>query len=86
MRCHKPDDIGSLLGSTPVCRRLAAGRAFAGWHEGELAFPPTFKFKRGTTQYLGHDEVVLAPDQGPAAAGAASGAAPLMPVTVGPHS
>ena len=24
-----------------------------GWTEGHLRFPPTFKFKRGTNQYLG---------------------------------
>lgn len=24
-----------------------------GWTEGHLSFPPTFKFKRGTNQYLG---------------------------------
>ena len=28
-------------------------RAFQGWQEGQLAFPPTFKFRRGTNIYLG---------------------------------
>lgn len=28
-------------------------RAFQGWEEGTLAFPPTFKFKRGSNTYLG---------------------------------
>ena len=28
-------------------------RAFEGWNEGPLSFPPTFKFKRGTGHYLG---------------------------------
>lgn len=32
---------------------LGAGRAFDGWQEGRLSFPPTFKFLRGTTQYHG---------------------------------
>ena len=25
-----------------------AGRVFAGWSEGDLSFPPTYKFNRGT--------------------------------------
>lgn len=28
-------------------------RAFQGWQEGPLSFPPTFKFRRGTDVYLG---------------------------------
>ena len=28
-------------------------RAFQGWQEGQLTFPPTFKFRRGTNVYLG---------------------------------
>lgn len=32
---------------------MRASRVFAGWKEGPLTFPPTFKFKRGTGQYLG---------------------------------
>lgn len=28
-------------------------KAFQGWKEGPLSFPPTFKFKRGTPHYLG---------------------------------
>lgn len=32
---------------------MGAGRAFEGWQEGPLSFPPTFKFLRGTTQYHG---------------------------------
>lgn len=33
-------------------------RAFQGWQEGPLAFPPTFKFRRGTDTYLGERFVV----------------------------
>ena len=29
------------------------GRSFEGWQEGPLSFRPTFKFRRGTTQYHG---------------------------------
>lgn len=32
---------------------LCTGRAFEGWQEGKLSFPPTFKFVRGTTRYHG---------------------------------
>lgn len=35
-----------------VCS-VCTGRAFEGWQEGPLSFPPTFKFVRGTTQYHG---------------------------------
>ena len=28
-------------------------QAFQGWEEGALSFPPTYKFKRGTNQYVG---------------------------------
>ena len=71
-------------GNSAQCRSfdkvvLSSGRAFAGWHEGKLSFPPTFKFKRGTTQYLGHDEVVPAELQTPFQAG---NEPPLMPTTV----
>ena len=29
------------------------GRSFQGWSEGPLSFPPTFKYKRGTSFYIG---------------------------------
>lgn len=29
------------------------GRAFEGWAEGPLGFPPTYKFRRGTSVYVG---------------------------------
>ena len=32
---------------------IREGRAFQGWVEGALTFPPTFKYKRGTHRYLG---------------------------------
>ena len=32
---------------------MRSGRAFQGWAEGPLTFPPTFKLKRGTDMYLG---------------------------------
>ena len=32
---------------------MRSHKAFDGWLEGPLTFPPTFKFKRGTAQYLG---------------------------------
>ena len=35
-----------------TCMRKA-GRAFQGWQEGPLSFPPTFKFRRGTSHYIG---------------------------------
>ncbi len=31
----------------------AQGRAFEGWAEGPLEFPPTYKFRRGTSLYVG---------------------------------
>ncbi len=33
-----------------------AGRAFKDWQEGPLSFAPTFKFKRGTTKYMGAED------------------------------
>lgn len=82
-------DLAAALGLETVglghCRSheelvLAVGRAFAGWHEGKVSFPPTFKFKRGTTQYLGHDEVQPAELQSPFQT--AANEPPLMPTTV----
>ena len=35
-----------------TCMRKA-GKAFQGWQEGPLSFPPTFKFRRGTSHYIG---------------------------------
>ena len=36
-----------------LTRDRQAGRVFEGWQEGPLAFPPTFKFRRGTSHYIG---------------------------------
>ncbi|KAK9792500.1 hypothetical protein WJX73_010349 [Symbiochloris irregularis] len=35
---------------------MRSNKAFQGWKEGPLSFPPTFKFKRGTQHYLGDDD------------------------------
>ena len=42
-----------LLQWDELNRDRQAGRVFAGWQEGAVAFPPTFKFRRGTSQYIG---------------------------------
>ncbi|KAL3153090.1 Heat shock 70 kDa protein A [Trebouxia sp. C0009 RCD-2024] len=48
--------LDKLLEADELVNMLREGRAFHGWVEGHIAFPPTFKFKRGTSQYLGADD------------------------------
>ena len=42
-----------LLAAEELNKMRRGGRAFQGWSEGPISFPPTFKYKRGTSQYLG---------------------------------
>ena len=42
-----------LLAAEELNRMRQQGRAFQGWAEGPLNFPPTFKYKRGTSHYIG---------------------------------
>ena len=42
-----------MAGHDELKNMMKQQRAFQGWEEGPLTFPPTFKFKRGTHNYLG---------------------------------
>ena len=42
-----------LVASDELGIMMRSGRAFEGWREGPLTFPPTFKYKRGTSHYIG---------------------------------
>lgn len=42
-----------LLAAEELNRMRQQGRSFQGWSEGPLSFPPTFKYKRGTSYYIG---------------------------------
>ena len=45
--------IQELVAADELTCMRKAGRAFQGWQEGPLSFPPTFKFRRGTSHYIG---------------------------------
>ncbi|DBA87288.1 hypothetical protein WJX77_005794 [Trebouxia sp. C0004] len=49
----KESRLDKLLEADELICMVRDGRSFAGWTEGHISFPPTFKFKRGTSQYLG---------------------------------
>jgi endonuclease/exonuclease/phosphatase family metal-dependent hydrolase len=44
-------DLGTLAAADELTTGQAQGRAFAGYVEGALAFPPTYKFDKGTAVY-----------------------------------
>ncbi|KAK9821522.1 hypothetical protein WJX74_007052 [Apatococcus lobatus] len=44
-----------LLAAEELNRMRQQGRSFQGWSEGPLNFPPTFKYKRGTSYYIGDE-------------------------------
>ncbi|KAL0027397.1 hypothetical protein WJX79_008379 [Trebouxia sp. C0005] len=52
----KDSRLDKLVEADELIRMVHDGRSFAGWTEGHISFPPTFKFKRGTSQYLGMDD------------------------------
>ena len=35
---------------------LTEGRVFEGWHEGEIEFPPTYKYYPNSEDYMGSDQ------------------------------
>jgi len=41
----------SLLRHDQLLRTISEGRAFTGFAEGEIKFPPTFKFDKGAAEY-----------------------------------
>ncbi|GJP82479.1 hypothetical protein CLOP_g12734, partial [Closterium sp. NIES-67] len=48
-------NLAVLLAGDQLRREMACGRAFRGMEEGLIAFPPTYKFDRGTTDPLAYD-------------------------------
>ncbi|CAI7868827.1 unnamed protein product, partial [Closterium sp. NIES-54] len=48
-------NLPALLASDQLLREMAGGRAFRGMEEGLIAFPPTYKFDRGTPDPLAYD-------------------------------
>ena len=46
-------NTSSLLAADQLNIERAAGRAFAGWYEGEVTFAPTYKYRPGTNIYSG---------------------------------
>lgn len=52
----KDTQLDQLLEADELINMVHNSRAFSGWTEGRITFPPTFKFKRGTSQYLGMDD------------------------------
>ncbi|PWZ15187.1 Type I inositol polyphosphate 5-phosphatase 2 [Zea mays] len=47
-----------LLKSDQLTKELVSGNTFVGWKEGLINFPPTYKYERNTTRYVGelHNE------------------------------
>jgi hypothetical protein len=46
-------DYPGLLEGDELRAAMDSGAAFAGWSEGEISFPPTFKYLWGSQQYAG---------------------------------
>ncbi|KAI3750623.1 hypothetical protein L2E82_21318 [Cichorium intybus] len=47
-----------LLEADQLIRELRRGRAFEGWSEGVLDFPPTYKYEQNSEKYYGEDPKV----------------------------
>ncbi|CAK9313459.1 unnamed protein product [Citrullus colocynthis] len=47
-----------LAESDQLLRELKKGRAFDGWTEGNLSFPPTYKYENNSEKYYGEDPKV----------------------------
>jgi len=66
-RLNAPDHVVRSVLAQSKCAQLvasdqlnierAAGRVFAGWHESELTFAPTYKYRPGTNIYSGDADV-----------------------------
>lgn len=41
-----------------LSREFKKGRAFDGWTEGNLSFPPTYKYENNSEKYYGEDPKV----------------------------
>ncbi|XP_076947944.1 type IV inositol polyphosphate 5-phosphatase 3-like [Bidens hawaiensis] len=52
------NDWSSLLECDQLVRELRKGRAFDGWSEGILDFPPTYKYEKNSEKYVGQDPKV----------------------------
>ncbi|CAI5465468.1 unnamed protein product [Closterium sp. Yama58-4] len=48
-------NLPALLANDQLLKEMAGGRAFRGMEEGLIAFPPTYKFDRGTPDPLAYD-------------------------------
>lgn len=48
-------DWSKLVEKDQLVRELKKGRVFDGWCEGELNFPPTYKYEMNSDQYCGQD-------------------------------
>ncbi|RVW94921.1 Type IV inositol polyphosphate 5-phosphatase 3 [Vitis vinifera] len=44
-----------LVATDQLVRELRKGRAFDGWSEGVLNFPPTYKYESNSEKYFGED-------------------------------
>ncbi|KAF7127378.1 hypothetical protein RHSIM_Rhsim11G0088300 [Rhododendron simsii] len=51
-------DWSKLVESDQLIRELRKGRAFDGWCEGSLNFPPTYKYELNSEKYCGEDPKV----------------------------
>ncbi|KAM0062685.1 putative inositol-polyphosphate 5-phosphatase [Helianthus debilis subsp. tardiflorus] len=52
------NEWSKLLECDQLLRELRKGRAFDGWSEGVLDFPPTYKYERNSDKYIGADPKV----------------------------
>nr|XP_043614721.1 type IV inositol polyphosphate 5-phosphatase 3-like isoform X2 [Erigeron canadensis] len=49
------NDLSKLLERDQLVRELRKGRAFDGWSEGIINFPPTYKYEPNSERYCGED-------------------------------
>ncbi|KAK9069695.1 hypothetical protein SSX86_011599 [Deinandra increscens subsp. villosa] len=52
------NELSKLLEFDQLVRELRKGRAFSGWSEGVIDFPPTYKYERNSGKYCGEDPKV----------------------------
>lgn len=77
--------IKELLAADELGIMIRSKRAFEGWKEGAVKFPPTFKYKRGASHYLGDEEDDAASEAGSQDLRAPSSASLATPGTPDSH-
>lgn len=60
------EDWLTLLGQDKLRKEFLKGNVFEGWHEGNITFPPTYKYKINSDQYFGENAIAGEKQRSPA--------------------